>query len=88
MVFLTNAGSLPRALGQALLDIMIAIEALSVARKHKGIPDQISADLSEANRDHVHACVATFLLIPNTKSCRHSHWFSVVISLVASKGLL
>jgi hypothetical protein len=60
MVFLTNAGSLPRTLGQALLDRMIDIEVPSVSRKHKGITDKISADTSDANCDHVRGNISAY----------------------------
>ena len=56
MIFLTNAGSLPRSLGQALLDRMIDVEVPSTCRKHKGITDKIAADSSD---DHVTADICT-----------------------------
>ena len=59
MIFLTNAGSLARSLGQALLDRMYDVEIPCVCRKHKGITDKIAADSSDNGSDHVRGNISS-----------------------------
>lgn len=51
MIFLTNAGSLQRCLGQALRDRMIDVDVPCVTRKHKGITDKIAEGTSNVGKD-------------------------------------
>lgn len=53
MIFLTNAGSLPRSLGEALLSRLMDIEVPRQDRKHKGLVDKMAAGTMNTEVDDV-----------------------------------